>query len=291
MTETMGGVRRNQRGIRGFINDMILELSEAYGKAMLTTPFEVYVSRAVIITATSFVIATIMLSLMLYFIMKLPLFGALMLGINIGASIALTVLLVIVYYPYYIAKTRGESIRIRLIYTLSYMTTMAAAGVIPEKMFEKVAEIDPSKDIKREALRILRDIKMLGYDTLTALRNRATSAPLPALQEFYSGLRNILITGGDLREYLIFYLRRLFRERAEELSRLTSALATISEIYITLLVAGPIITIIMLSIMDMIGGRLFNLTPALLIFIFLFLLVPFSAMVILVIIDVITSKV
>ena len=270
---------------------MVLELSEAYGKAMLTTPFEIYVRRSTIVTVVSFLTATIALSSTFYFVMKFPWFGALMLGATVGASVALIVLLVMVYYPYHIAKTRGESIRIRLMYTLSYMTAIAAAGMIPEKMFEKVAEIDPSKDIRREALRILRDIKMLGYDTLTVLRNRATSAPSPVLQEFYSGLRNVIITGGDLREYLSFYLRKLFRERSEELSRLTSALATISEIYITLLVAGPIITIITLSIMDIIGGKLFNLSPTLLMLVFLFVLVPFSATAILVIVDMITSKV
>jgi len=291
MTEIVEGVRRSQRRIRGFINNMVLELSEAYGKAMLTTPFEIYVRRSTIVTVVSFLTATIVLSSTFYFVMKFPWFGALMLGATVGASVALIILLVVVYYPYHIAKTRGESIRIRLMYTLSYMTAIAAAGMIPEKMFEKVAEIDPSKDIRREALRILRDIKMLGYDTLTVLRNRATSAPSPVLQEFYSGLRNVIITGGDLREYLSFYLRKLFRERSEELSRLTSALATISEIYITLLVAGPIITIITLSIMDIIGGKLFNLSPTLLMLVFLFVLVPFSATAILVIVDMITSKV
>jgi len=291
MSKVTGGLRGRQKGLRGIINNMILELSEAYEKAMLTVPFEVYVRHSVIITTTSFVISTIVLAVIFYTISKFPWFGALMLGVTVGASVALTVLLALVYYPYHIAKTRGESIRIRLIYTLSYMTTIAAAGVIPEKMFEKVAEIDPSKDIRREALRILRDIKMLGCDTLTALKNRATTAPSPVLQEFYSGLRNVIITGGDLREYLAFYLRRLFKERSEELSRLTSALATISEMYITLLVAGPIITIIMLSIMDIIGGKLFNLPPMFLMLVFLFIFVPFSAMAILIIVDMVMSKV
>jgi len=290
MSKVVGKSKR-AKGIRGFINSMLLELSDAYSKAMLTTPFEVYVRRSTLITTTSFVAFAAALSLVFYIIMRFPWFGALILGVMIGASLSLMVLFVMVYYPYHVAKTRGESIRIRLIYTLSYMTTIAAAGVIPERIFEKVAEIDPSKDIRREALRILRDVKMLGYDTLTALKNRATTAPSPVLREFYTGLRNVIITGGDLREYLAFYLRRLFKERSEELARLTSALATLSEIYITLLVAGPIITIIMLSIMDIIGGRLFNLPPTFLMLVFLFILVPFSAVAILVIIDMIMSKV
>lgn len=49
--------------------------------------------------------------------------------------------------------------------------------------------------------------------------------------------------------------------------------------------------IIMLSIMDVLGGKLFNLPPTLLMLVFLFIFVPFSAIAILVIVDMITSKV
>jgi len=270
---------------------MVAELSDVYRRALIPTPFEVYTSRLVTATMVSFAASAVALALLFRAALGFPWVGAIALGATAGAAVASTVLLALVYYPYYVAKSRGEAIRSSLIYTLSYMTAIAAAGVIPERIFERVAEIDPSREVRREALRILRDVKMLGYDTIAALKNRMDTAPSPALQEFYSGLRNVIVMGGDLREYLSFYLRRLFKERSEELARLTSALATVSEIYITLLVAGPIITIVMLSIMDIIGGRVFNLPPTLLMLMFLSLFIPFSALVILIIVDMIMSRV
>ncbi len=277
--------------LRSTVEGMVAELSDVYRRALIPTPFEVYMSRSVTATVASFVASAAALTLLFRAALGFPWVGAIALGVTAGAAVASTVLLALVYYPYHVAKSRGEAIRSRLIYTLSYMAAIAAAGVIPERIFERVAEIDPSREVRREALRILRDVKMLGYDTIAALKNRMDTAPSPALQEFYSGLRNVIVTGGDLREYLSFYLRRLFKERSEELARLTSALATVSEIYITLLVAGPIIAIVMLSIMDIVGGRVFDLPPTLLMLMFIFLFIPFSALAILIIVDMIMSRV
>ena len=287
----MGGLTGLRARLRSTIKGMVAELSDVYRRALIPTPFEVYTSRLVTATMVSFAASAVALALLFRAALGFPWVGAIALGATAGAAVASTVLLALVYYPYYVAKSRGEAIRSSLIYTLSYMTAIAAAGVIPERIFERVAEIDPSREVRREALRILRDVKMLGYDTIAALKNRIDTAPSPALQEFYSGLRNVIVMGGDLREYLSFYLRRLFKERSEELARLTSALATVSEIYITLLVAGPIITIVMLSIMDIVGGRVFDLPPTLLMLMFLSLFIPFSALVILIIVDMIMSRV
>ncbi|RLE75227.1 MAG: hypothetical protein DRJ56_06085 [Thermoprotei archaeon] len=287
----MGGLTGLRARLRSTIEGMVAELSDVYRRALIPTPFEVYTSRLVTATMVSFAASAVALALLFRAALGFPWVGAIALGATAGAAVASTVLLALVYYPYYVAKSRGEAIRSSLIYTLSYMTAIAAAGVIPERIFERVAEIDPSREVRREALRILRDVKMLGYDTIAALKNRIDTAPSPALQEFYSGLRNVIVMGGDLREYLSFYLRRLFKERSEELARLTSALATVSEIYITLLVAGPIITIVMLSIMDIVGGRVFDLPPTLLMLMFLSLFIPFSALVILIIVDMIMSRV
>ncbi len=286
---------KDKGGLRGYIGSLLSELYDVYKKSLITIPFEVYITWAYRATLITFVILTGVLTFILhkYVLQRVPLYGIFILSIFIAATLSLIVLLGFVYYPYYVTKARGDVIRSKLIYTISYMTAVAAAGVIPERIFERVAEIEPTKEIRREALRILRDIRMLGYDTLTALKNRIDAAPNPLLQDFYAGLRNVILTSGSVREYLLFYLRRLFKERSEELARVTSSLATLSEIYVTLMVAGPIIALIALTVMQMIwpGAKIMGIPLGIIMLLLLFVVIPLSAVIMLIIVDAIISRV
>lgn len=284
---------KNKSGFKGALANMLSELYEVYKKSLLTTPFDIYIDWALKSTIISYVGLVSFFTILFWLKVHYPILITLIFSMVLAVPCSLCVLLAFVYYPYHVTKARGEAIRSKLIYTVSYMAAISAAGVIPIRIFERVAQIDPTKEIRREALRFLRDIKLLGHDVLTALKTRAENAPIKILQEFYSGLRNVILTSGDIREYLVFFLKRLIRERSEELAKVTSALATISEIYVTLMVAGPIVALITLSVMQMIWpqSRLMGIPLSLIIIIMIFVLLPISAIIMLIIVDSISSRV
>lgn len=284
---------KNKSGFKGALANMLSEFYEVYKKSLLTTPFDIYIDWALKSTIISYIGLVSFFTILFWLKVHYPILITLIFSMVLAVPCSLCVLLAFVYYPYHVTKARGEAIRSKLIYTVSYMAAISAAGVIPIRIFERVAQIDPTKEIRREALRFLRDIKLLGHDVLTALKTRADNAPVKILQEFYSGLRNVILTSGDIREYLVFFLRRLIKERSEELAKVTSALATISEIYVTLMVAGPIVALITLSVMQMIWpqSRLMGIPLSLIIIIMIFVLLPISAIVMLIIVDSISSRV
>jgi flagellar protein FlaJ len=65
----------------------------------------------------------------------------------------------------------------------------------------------------------------------------------------------------------------------------------IAEVYTTVMVAGPLMFVTMLMVMDLLGGTVFGLSPGLLVLILTFIVIPFSAIGVYIAVDGILSRV
>ena len=73
---------------------------------------------------------------------------------------------------------------------------------------------------------------------------------------------NTVKTSGDLKGLLTFETEKLLHAKREQLKKTLSTLIALGEIYITAMVLGPIVFIIMLTILSVMGNVAFGLSPA-----------------------------
>ena len=120
-------------------------------------------------------------------------------------------------YPSAKASSRANAVDNEFLFFAAYMTAMAYAGVAPEKVIERLAELRVFKALREEALRILRDVKIFGKDILSALERNAASHPSRMYRDFMLGCLTTIRTGGDVRHFLEIRTQELFQARMEDL--------------------------------------------------------------------------
>ena len=176
-------------------------------------------------------------------------------------------------------------------YAVGYMASLAGAGVGVERLIWEAAMVEGEKELAREFGLIVRDIELFNVDTATALERAAERSPSISFKVFMTGLRDTFITSGDLKEYAMFMARRLLEDKMTALRGISNSLALIGEMYVTMMVAAPLIMIVMMVVMSLLGGSIAGIPPLLLIFILTLVVIPVSAVSVLIMIDSVLSRV
>ena len=87
------------------------------------------------------------------------------------------------------AKLRGVALEKYLPYAASYTAAMAAANATPHKIFKSLAlNGDIYGEIAYDSAMIYRDVSLLGYDLLTAMKMGVGRAASPWMTEFFDDL-------------------------------------------------------------------------------------------------------
>jgi len=172
-------------------------------------------------------------------------------------SLALSglVALGVLYYPLYRKAQMNAKIENGLVYTLSYMTVLAAGGISIERIMERVSEMEENLPLKQLASKFVTDVKLLGFDAGTALKDLAQRSSSQALSRLLESVNNTVQTSGDLRTLFAYEVQRLLQQKREKLKKIVGTLTYMGEIYVTLVVVGPILMILMLTILSVLGGR------------------------------------
>ena len=100
---------------------------------------------------------------------------------------------------------------------------------------------------------MINEINLYGYDFVSALKNTSKNSPSKKLSELLNGLATTITSGGDLTNF--------FDERAETLlfnyrleqERSSRTAETFMDIYISLLIAAPMILMLLMIIMKISG--------------------------------------
>lgn len=263
----------------------------AYLSSGLAAPFHVYLS---------YFIAAAVAGSPLVFALSLPLHLAFM-GLPFVRAVAASFILALIYViavlglglylPFYLKKSRQARIDSALPYAVGYMASLAGAGVSVERLIYEAAAVEGEKELAREFKLIVRDIELFNIDTATALERAAERSPSVSFKVFLTGLRDTFITSGDLKEYAMFMARRLLEDKMTALRGISNSLALIGEMYVTMMVAAPLIMIVMMVVMSLLGGSVAGIPPLLLIFIVTLIVIPVSAISVLIMIDSVLSRV
>jgi flagellar protein FlaJ len=99
-------------------------------------------------------------------------------------------------------KKQGKKIERELPYFITLVSLLAASGLGPYTILQKIQEIHLLPIIRGEAVKILKRIDMLGVDPLVALAQAKDKPSSRALGEFLGGYVSAIQSGGNIVNYL-----------------------------------------------------------------------------------------
>ncbi|AFK18747.1 secretion system protein [Haloferax mediterranei ATCC 33500] len=157
------------------------------------------------------------------------------------------------YYLVEVARTRSSEIEATLPRTVAFTFALSRSGMPFPKVLETLAR---NESIYGEAASeigiVVRDMDAFGTDVITALQSMSTSTPSPSLEEFGENLASVLGSGRNLSAFLREQYER-FQEQAEaQQQQYLELLSTFAEVYVTVLVAGPLFLITILVVIGLV---------------------------------------
>jgi archaeal flagellar protein FlaJ len=173
----------------------------------------------------------------------------------VALACCLALFLLFILYPRVKGWERKGKIDGHLPYAICWMSFMATTGVIPYLIFRKLAETEEFfGEISQEAKLVVKDVELLGFDFISALRNLASATPSTHLRTFIQGAVTNALSGGEMGTYFVSKAREAMEDNRKKFTEFIETLGLISEVYIIGLVAAPILVIVMFAAMMMMGG-------------------------------------
>lgn len=218
---------------------------------------EVYLSQCVLHALLAFATGTGFLVLIFAFgqaRLVRPGPGATLIPFVVPFVTALAVFTLAYYLPRIKAANRARDIDAKLPYALNYIATMSSAGITPQRIFAGLASQRLYGEVAEEASWIERDMRILGLDVLTALRAATERTPSQKFQDVLRGAIAAVGGGGQLRDYFAAKAEQFLYEGHQDQKRFLETLSILAESFITVVVAGPLIVIILFSVLSSFGG-------------------------------------
>jgi len=234
---------------------------QIYQKSGTARFYESYMALMLFASLVTFVSAFAIGALLHHFLFNLTLFQYFIAVLTFSCVISLTIPIIFIVYPLYRRSQRGKEIDANLVYTTGYMGVLSAGGISIERIFERVTQVERHPPIKDLAKRLIANIKMLGLDVTSSLADITLRSPSETFSKLLIGITNTVKTSGDLKNLLTFETKSLLHAKREQLKKTLGTLISLGEIYIAAMVMGPIVFIVMITILSVMGNVAFGLSP------------------------------
>jgi archaeal flagellar protein FlaJ len=218
--------------------------------------YKAYVAFMVLVSMLAFVSSLVVSLIVFPFLVNVPFLSAInLLGSLVISVIAATVAMLIAYiYPGMKASSRKGPINKNLPYITNFLTLLSSSNIPPSTMFSSLSKIDTLKEVRLDFGNIIRDIEIFGNDLMTSINDNAKLSASEDLRDILIGYVATVRTGGNPTEYLKVTSDKITRERISKLDMMLESLSAMAEIYIMVLVAGPLLFVVLFATLGMIGG-------------------------------------
>ncbi|MBT0159289.1 hypothetical protein G4O51_04820 [Candidatus Bathyarchaeota archaeon A05DMB-2] len=265
---------------------LFTDLDANLQKAGLKFNFKAYVSLTLLASFSAALAVAAASPLLLCLIFKMSVGSALL--FSLGAALFTWVFTVVGFYlyPVYQADKHRRELDDELSFTTGYMAILASAGVHPEKIFQSLSTLDVPLAASKEAREVVKNINLFGLDIISALEKASRRTPSERLRDTIEGIISVIHTGGNLEVFLRNRFKTAMKMKRLSLKKYSDSLAVLSEVYVALLLTGPLLLVIMVSVMAVLGGgSLGVLSPDLLLSLLTYIGIPVCAAGFLIILD------
>ena len=156
--------------------------------------------------------------------------------------------------PYSRASKREREINTLLPDAVSFMYALSLGGMGQVEIIETMAGAeDTYGEVSTEFRTILQETRYFDTDYRSAIQKQAAQTPSAELSQFFTDMLSIIDSGGSMTDFLDDKKDVHFRTAKEDQEQTLETLELFSEMYITLSLF-PLLLIVVLVILDMIGG-------------------------------------
>jgi flagellar protein FlaJ len=233
-------------------------LQEALQSAHMEIRAGAYLSYVLLSTIIGFLIAMIVFVTLVFIL--LPLIGVtldtglVVFLLLIPGFIAVLIYALLLSKPKSKAKARRRKIDMNLAYAINFISAMASAGVTPTEIFKSLSKQEIYGEVKEESAWIYRDVGLLGFDILTAIKANIARTPSTKFKEFLQGMVVTVTSGGSLKTYFMHKADQYLWENRNQQKQLLETLGIMAESYVTAAVAGVLLLLIVIPLMMIISG-------------------------------------
>ncbi len=223
----------------------------------ITSPFIIqsYASMMFLSTVLAFISAIIIF-------IPIIIFGNPIIGILVLFGMPLIVFSFFFLYPSSERKNLEKEINQELPFVAIYMAAVATSGIEPTKIFSILVRTKDYPYTQREIKKLLNYINFYGYDLVSALRYSSKHSPSERLSMLFNGLSTTIRGGGELTDFLNKHAEGLLFDYRLEREKYTKIAETFMDIYISILIAAPMIMMILFILLSLTGYGGGMLTPA-----------------------------
>lgn len=154
------------------------------------------------------------------------------------------------YYPSAEKGSLAKKIEQELPFAVIHMSAVSGSGIEPTQIFKIIGVSREYPVLRKEIRKVLNQINLYGYDLITALTTVATSTPSSKLSDLFLGLSTTITSGGNLGDFFEKRAESLLIEYRLEREKYTKVAETFMDIYISLVIAAPMILMIILVIIS-----------------------------------------
>jgi flagellar protein FlaJ len=223
-------------------------------KAKLFMTVEEYFSTALFTALLVFPFVLAIIVLLLTALYELNLIASLLIGFIFAGVAFGAIFFAFFIYPSYIVDSLKHEIEQNLPYATTHMATIAGTGAPIYVVFRMVGDFTEYGEISSEFRKLSRDIEVFGTDTLTAISQAASETPSSHLKELLWGIVSVIRSGGDLRRYLMEKADAFMEAQKNMQEQYIDSLSLLAEMYTTIFVAGPVLFVVMVTIMGSMGS-------------------------------------
>lgn len=161
--------------------------------------------------------------------------------------------LILYFYPSAERKSQSRKIEQELPFAVIHMSAISGSGISPSEIFRIIGLSREYPYLRKEIKKVLNQINIYGYDLITALNNTAKTTPSVKLAELFNGLSAAIQSGGELSAFFDKRAETLLLNYRLEREKYTRTAETMMDIYITVVIATPMILMLLLVMIAVSG--------------------------------------
>ncbi len=244
---------------KGYFKNLNIDLRK--GNILVLTA--TYVSMMLLSIGIAFIAGLILAAFFFYF--KLGLTGSFIAfqeG-NVIKRLGISLLIFIItplatfagfyFYPSMERKSLSRQIDGELPFVVIHMGSISGSGIEPTQIFKIVGLHKDYKHTRGEIRKLINQVNVYGYDLISALKNIARLTPSVRLAELFNGLSTTISSGGDLKTFFEKRAESLLLSYRLERERFTKVAETFMDIYISVVIATPMILLLLLVMVSVSG--------------------------------------
>jgi flagellar protein FlaJ len=156
-------------------------------------------------------------------------------------------------YPTLESSSIEIKINRELPFATIHMSAIAGAMIEPSKIFEILISTKEYPVLEKEFIKIMNEMNLFGKDLVTSLKTVAFNSPSKKFADLLNGLSTTITSGGNLKEYFEERASSLLFDYRLEREKESKSAETFMDIYISVVIAAPMILMLLLMMMKISG--------------------------------------